>query len=76
VSAIDVAQAQSIVAYLRSLAPVSMSIQPTPACPIPEAGPPPEAGNDAASEASTDGGDAGDASMSDADASLDASDAD
>jgi len=69
---IGVTQAQAIVAYLRSLAPVSMNIPPTPACPVPEAGPPEEAGSDAASEASVD---AGDASTPDADAASDASDA-
>ncbi len=67
-------EAEDVLAFLRSLAPVSSNIPDTPDCPIPEAGPPEDAGNDGAS----DGGDAsapdaGDASAPDADAASDAS---
>jgi hypothetical protein len=66
---LDAGEAADVVAFLRSLAPVSMNIPDTPACPAPEAGPPEEAGTDAG-DASTPDADA--ASMPDADAASDA----
>ena len=54
---LDVAGAQAVAVYLRSLQAVSMNVPNTPDCPVSDAGPP-EAGSDAAPEASSDAGDA------------------
>lgn len=50
---LDVAGAQAIAVYLRSLQAVSMNVPNTPDCPVSDAAPP-EAGSDAAPEASSD----------------------
>jgi cytochrome c553 len=55
---LDVAGAQAVAVYLRSLQAVSMNVPNTPDCPVGADGGPPEAGSDAAPEASSDAGDA------------------
>lgn len=68
---LDMAEAQAVVAYLRSLQAVSMNVPNTPDCPVPDGGPP-EAGGDAAREASIDAGDGSAPDVDAADAPSDA----
>lgn len=59
---LDPMQAQAVVEYLRSLPVVVNQVPDTPACPVPEAGPPAEGGSDGSTDGNTDAsGEGGDA---------------
>jgi len=56
---LDPMQAQAVVEFLRSLPIVVNQVPDTPACPVPEAGPPAEGGPDGSADSSGEGGDSG-----------------